>query len=68
MQIETVLAAGLWKTNVDAHQLESAIVNIAINARDAMPEGGKLTSRDRERLSGRSLLPRERRGRQPANM
>ncbi len=43
MQIETVLAAGLWKTNVDVHQLESAIVNIAINARDAMPEGGKLT-------------------------
>jgi CheY-like chemotaxis protein len=33
----------LWKTNVDAHQLESAVVNIAINARDAMPEGGKLT-------------------------
>ncbi|HUO00650.1 MAG TPA: CHASE3 domain-containing protein [Bradyrhizobium sp.] len=43
IQIETVLAAGLWKTNVDAHQLESAIVNIAINARDAMPDGGKLT-------------------------
>ena len=43
VQIETVLAAGLWKTNVDVHQLESAIVNIAINARDAMPEGGKLT-------------------------
>ena len=42
-QIETVLAAGLWKTRVDAHQLESAIVNIAINARDAMPDGGKLT-------------------------
>jgi signal transduction histidine kinase len=42
-QIETVLAAGLWRTNVDAHQLESAIVNIAINARDAMPDGGKLT-------------------------
>ena len=43
IQIETVLAAGLWGTNVDAHQLESAIVNIAINARDAMPDGGKLT-------------------------
>jgi signal transduction histidine kinase/CheY-like chemotaxis protein len=43
IQIETVLAAGLWKTNIDAHQLESAIVNIAINARDAMADGGKLT-------------------------
>jgi signal transduction histidine kinase len=43
IQIETVLAAGLWKTNADVHQLESAIVNIAINARDAMADGGKLT-------------------------
>lgn len=41
--IETVLAAGLWSVNTDAHQLENAILNIAINARDAMPEGGKLT-------------------------
>ncbi len=43
VEIETVLSAGLWKTNVDAHQLESAIVNVAINSRDAMPDGGKLT-------------------------
>lgn len=43
IEIETVPAAGLWKINVDAHQLESAIVNIAINARDAMSGGGKLT-------------------------
>ncbi len=43
IQIETVLAAGLWKTNADPHQLESSIVNIAINARDAMPDGGRLT-------------------------
>ncbi len=43
VQIETVTAAGLWQTHADAQQLESAILNIAINARDAMPEGGKLT-------------------------
>jgi signal transduction histidine kinase len=43
IQIETVTAAGLWQTHADAQQLESAILNIAINARDAMPGGGKLT-------------------------
>ena len=43
IQIETVRAAGLWTVNADPQQLESAILNIAINARDAMPDGGKLT-------------------------
>ena len=40
---QTVLGAGLWITSVDASQLESAILNLSINARDAMPAGGKLT-------------------------
>ncbi len=40
---ETVLGAGLWSTNIDGNQLENAIINLAVNARDAMPEGGKLT-------------------------
>jgi signal transduction histidine kinase len=41
--IETVLAGGLWPAFIDASQLQSAILNLAINARDAMPGGGKLT-------------------------
>jgi two-component system NtrC family sensor kinase len=41
--VETVLAGGLWKTAIDPNQLENAILNLAINARDAMPNGGRLT-------------------------
>jgi len=41
--IETVLAGGLWSAAIDPNQLENAIVNLAVNARDAMPESGRLT-------------------------
>ncbi len=41
--VETVLAGGLWRAHVDLNQLEIAIINLAVNARDAMPKGGKLT-------------------------
>jgi two-component system NtrC family sensor kinase len=41
--IETVLAGGLWKAAIDPNQLENTILNLAVNARDAMPDGGRLT-------------------------
>jgi PAS domain S-box-containing protein len=43
IELEGVLAPRLWPVEIDRNQLESAILNLAVNARDAMPEGGKLT-------------------------
>jgi PAS domain S-box-containing protein len=41
--MEVVNAAGIWRVQADVNQLENSILNLAVNARDAMPEGGHLT-------------------------
>jgi signal transduction histidine kinase/CheY-like chemotaxis protein len=43
ISLEVVGAAGLWDALVDPNQLENALLNLCINARDAMPEGGRIT-------------------------
>ena len=43
VEVETIITGGLWNTFVDETQVENAILNLAINARDAMNGHGKLT-------------------------
>lgn len=45
IDLNVVLGANIWAVNTDASQLESALLNLIINARDAMPQGGQLTVR-----------------------
>jgi CheY-like chemotaxis protein len=59
VEIELALAADLWPALVDASQLEVAILNLAINARDAMPEGGRLAVETANLPSGAARRPAE---------
>jgi PAS domain S-box-containing protein len=43
IELETINAVGLWPCLIDPSQLENAVLNLCINARDAMPDGGKIT-------------------------
>jgi len=43
IEFQTVLKPELWKVHMDSGQIDQIIINIAVNARDAMPQGGKLT-------------------------
>ncbi len=43
VQLETIGGAGVWNIEVDSSEMESTLLNLALNARDAMPDGGKLT-------------------------
>jgi len=43
IHLEVDVAPDLWRTQIDAHQLENSLINLAVNARDAMPGGGRLS-------------------------
>ena len=50
IEIATDLGADLWAVVADAHQLENSLINLAVNARDALPDGGHVVSATRKRV------------------
>ena len=43
IEVETIQSARIWPVEIDVNQMENALLNLAVNARDAMPDGGKLS-------------------------
>ena len=56
IEIKLVLSDDLASVNADPVQVEQVLMNLAVNAKDAMQDGGKLTHRDPKREAGRGLL------------
>ena len=61
VELEVQLASGLWSLQIDAGQLETTILNLAINARDAMPEWGRLQIESANLPIGAAAAPCQRR-------
>src|SRR3954453_18609364 len=59
VEVTTALAGNLWPAFVDPHQLELVLLNLAINARDAMPAGGRVTIETRNVKAGERNKPAE---------
>jgi NO-binding membrane sensor protein with MHYT domain/nitrogen-specific signal transduction histidine kinase/ActR/RegA family two-component response regulator len=57
--VQTIASPTLWPTYVDRPQVETALINLCINARDAMPEGGRLTIETRNVTLSREYVARQ---------
>ena len=57
IEIDLLLADDLWPINAAPNQIDQILMNLAVNARDAMPDGGKLTIKTQNITLGRGILP-----------